>query len=78
MGTGGSSSLWSPNLLFTVFHWDNTILGSSKSRQDFKPLILLAKDVEKVSETTNKTSQEVMKLYDSFKTLFPKGSLYKR
>lgn len=52
--------------------------SSSETKKHYKPLILMAKDIETVSEMTSKPQDKVVILYETFKENFPKGYLFKR
>ena len=38
----------------------------------------MAADIENVTEKTEKSAEEVIRLYDSFKEQFPKGKIFKK
>ena len=38
----------------------------------------MAADIEAVREKTEKSAEEVLQLYDSFKEQFPKGKIFKK
>ena len=46
--------------------------------QNLKPLMKMAADIEIVREKTEKSAEEVIRLYDSFKEQFPKGKIFKK
>ena len=53
----------------------STFPGTSKK---FKPFILMAKDIEEVSEITKKSPESIKQLYETFKNQFQRGVMYKR
>ena len=40
--------------------------------------MVMAADIETVREKTEKSAEEVIRLYDSFKEQFPKGKIFKK
>ena len=78
MGSGKIANVISFKIFFYIKKTLCTLGLSLGSKKHFKPLILMAKDIETVAELTNKSQDKVVIMYETFKDNFPRGSLYKR